>query len=116
MRKIRRLAAALFLLMFLLPLSLLAQDRTLTGKVLADGTNAPMQGVTIRVKGTSRFTQTDAQGNFSISVRPGETRQLSHVGYEAIDIKPGAGNTVAVFFFSSVVFLGAVSFSLLLLL
>lgn len=96
MRKIIRLIAALLLLLFLLPPALWAQERTISGTVLSDGSKAPLEGVTVRVKGTSRFTQTNAQGEFSIRVNPGETLEISYVGYEATTVKPGNGNTVAV--------------------
>ncbi|MET0392708.1 MAG: SusC/RagA family TonB-linked outer membrane protein [Chitinophagaceae bacterium] len=96
MRKMIRLLATLCLLLFLLPTTLLAQERTITGTILDDGSKAPMEGVTVRVKGTSRSAQTDAQGRFSIRLNPGETLELSYVGYETTTVRPGAGNTVAV--------------------
>jgi TonB-linked SusC/RagA family outer membrane protein len=95
MRKILRLFVASCLLMLLMPANLLAQERTITGTVLSDDNKSPLQGVTIRVKGTKRFTQTDANGKFTIKMNPGETLQISYVGYEGTDVKPGEGNTVA---------------------
>lgn len=96
MRKILHSFVALLLLMLLLPPAIMAQERTVTGTVLSDDSKSPMQGVTIRVKGTKRFVQTDVNGKFTIKLNPGETLQLSYVGYEGIDVKPGEGNTVAV--------------------
>jgi TonB-linked SusC/RagA family outer membrane protein len=96
MRKILHSFVAVLLLVLLLPPALEAQERTITGTILSDDSKSPMQGVTIRVKGTKRFVQTDANGKFTIKVNPGETLQLSYVGYEAMDVKPGDGNTVAV--------------------
>lgn len=96
MRKIFRVLVASLLVIFLLPAALHAQQRTITGTVLSDDDKTPLAGVTIRVRGTQRQTQTDANGNFSISVNPGETLQLSYVGYEAQDVRPGSGNTIAV--------------------
>ncbi len=96
MRKILQAFAAFFLLLFFLAPDAMAQERTISGKVLADDSKSPLQGVTIRVKGTRRFAQTDANGNFSIRVNPGETLQISYVGYESSEIKPGEGATVAV--------------------
>ena len=96
MRKILRLFVACCLLMLLMPANLLAQERTITGTVLSDDNKSPLQGVTIRVKGTKRFTQTDANGKFTIKMNPGESLQISYVGYEGADVKPGEGNTVAV--------------------
>ena len=96
MRKFLRLFVALCLMTFLLPPNLIAQERTVTGTVLSDDNKSPLQGVTIRVKGSKRFTQTDADGKFSIKMNPGETLEISYVGYEATNVKPGDGNTVSV--------------------
>lgn len=96
MGKSLRLLVAFLLMVLLLPPALQAQQRTITGTVLSDDNKTPLAGVTIRVKGTNRSTQTDANGNFSIQVNAGETLQASYVGYEAQDIKPGAGNTVGI--------------------
>jgi TonB-linked SusC/RagA family outer membrane protein len=96
MRKMIRLTTVLLLLISLLPSLLLAQERTITGTVLSDNNKTPLAGVTIRVKGTKRSVLTDANGNFSIKVNAGETLQLTYVGHEPQDVKPGDGNTVAV--------------------
>lgn len=96
MRKILRLLVALSLMILVLPPALQAQQRTITGTVLSEDNKTPLSGVNIRVKGTRRFTQTDANGKFSIQVNPGETLQLSYVGYEPQDVKPGEGNTIGI--------------------
>ncbi|MBN8673500.1 MAG: SusC/RagA family TonB-linked outer membrane protein [Chitinophagales bacterium] len=96
MRKILHSFIAICLLLLVLPPSVMAQEKTITGTVLSDENKSPLQGVTIRVKGTKRFTQTDVNGKFTIKVNPGETLQLSYVGHDAIEVKPGDGSTVAV--------------------
>ena len=96
MRKILRLLVALSMIILLLPPALHAQQRTITGTVLSDDNKTPLAGVTIRVKGTRRITQTDANGKFTIQVNAGETLELSHVGYAPQDVKPGDGNTVGI--------------------
>ncbi len=93
MRKILRLFVGLLLVMIMLSPALQAQQRTITGSVLSD-TGSPLQGVTIKVKGTQRFTETDDKGNFTIQAGPGETLQFSFVGYEVQEMKPGTGNTL----------------------
>jgi TonB-linked SusC/RagA family outer membrane protein len=95
MRKFFRLAIV-YLLMLLVPSLLKAQERTISGTVLSEGNQSPLQGVTIRVRGTSKVSQTDANGNFTIRVNPGEVLQVSYVGYEPKEIAPGAGNSVAI--------------------
>ncbi|MBL7743599.1 MAG: SusC/RagA family TonB-linked outer membrane protein [Chitinophagaceae bacterium] len=96
MRKILRLLVALSLMILVLPPALQAQQRTITGTVLSEDNKTPLSGVNIRVKGTRRFTQTDANGKFSIQVSAGETLQISYVGYEPQDVKPGEGNTIGI--------------------
>ena len=96
MRKILQLFLTLSLMLLLLPPALQAQERTVTGTILSEDNKTPLSGVTIRVKGTRRVVQTDADGKFSIKVNAGETLQVSYVGYETQDVKPGDGNTMGI--------------------
>ena len=96
MRRSLQLLFTLSLVFLLLPAAVQAQERTITGTVVSDDNKTPLSGVTIRVKGTRKITQTDANGKFTIKVLPGETLQLSYVGYETTDVKPGDGATVGV--------------------
>src|SRR5687767_7915543 len=96
MRKILQFFVLVSLMLFLLPPTLMAQERTITGTILSDDTKTPLNGVTVRVKGTRRIVQTDASGRFSIRVNPGETLQFSYVGYEATEVKPGDGGTMSI--------------------
>lgn len=79
-------------LFFLIPVALLAQDKTIKGKVTDEG-GSPLQGVNILAQGTKKGVQTDAGGNFSISVAGSGTVDLvvSSVGY-ATKIVTVAGN------------------------
>ncbi len=95
MRKALQLVAAFLLMAIFLPHISHAQERIVTGTVLSDD-KTPLSGVTIRVKGTRRITQTDANGHFSISVSPGETLQATYVGFEPQDIKPGTATSIAI--------------------
>ncbi|MEO7923131.1 MAG: TonB-dependent receptor [Chitinophagaceae bacterium] len=91
MRKFLQLFLALSLMLILLPPALQAQERTVSGTIISEDNKTPLSGVTIRVKGTRRIVQTDANGKFSIKVNPGETLQVSYVGYQTVDIKPDGG-------------------------
>lgn len=95
MRKIARLLVAFSLVLFALPGVIIAQQRTFTGTVLSNDNKLPLEGVTIRVKGTDRLTQTNANGIFTITVNTGETLELSYVGYESLDVVP-AGNSTTI--------------------
>ena len=96
MRKILQLFLSLSLMLLLLPPAVQAQERTITGTILSEDNKTPLSGVTVRVKGTRRIVQTDAEGKFSIKVNPGETLQVSYVGYETSDVKVGDGNTLGI--------------------
>lgn len=96
MRRILQMLFALTMVFLLLPAAVQAQERTVTGTIVSDDNKTPLSGVTIRVKGTRRIVTTDANGKFSIKMVPGETLQISYVGYETTDVKPGDGATVGV--------------------
>jgi TonB-linked SusC/RagA family outer membrane protein len=96
MRKILHVLLAFTLFLLVLPNTMQAQERTVTGTILSEDSKSPLQGVTIRVKGTRRIAQTDANGKFSIKVNSDEVLQISSVGYETTDIKIGAGSTLAI--------------------
>src|SRR5690349_15311017 len=95
MRKILQLFFVLSLGLLLLPSFVQAQERTVTGTILSEDNKSPLAGVTIRVKGTRRIVTTDANGRFTIKMNPGETLQVSYVGYTTSEVKPD-GNTVGV--------------------
>ncbi len=59
---------------------LIAQDLTVTGTV-ADENNVPIPGANVVVLNTTRGTQTDFDGNYSIAVSNGEVLQFSYIGY-----------------------------------
>jgi TonB-linked SusC/RagA family outer membrane protein len=95
MRKFRFVLAILSLFLLWTP-DMYAQQRTISGTILAEENQSPLSGVTIRVKGTRRVAQTDANGKFSIQVTDGETLQISYVGYVTQDIKVGSNTTLGI--------------------
>jgi len=96
MRKVLQILLVCSLLLLLLPPALQAQERTVTGTILSDDNKTPLSGVTVKVKGTKRITQTDANGKFSIKMNPGEVLQLTYVGYQTTDFKPGDAAAVGI--------------------
>ncbi|TSD67556.1 mucoidy inhibitor MuiA family protein [Inquilinus sp. KBS0705] len=57
-----------------------------TGRVFDPADNSAIVGVSIRVKGTSIGTQTDAAGNYSLQVPAGNPMlEYSYIGYESVD-------------------------------
>lgn len=95
MRKILQLFFTCMVMLLLIPPAVEAQDRTITGTILSED-KTPLSGVTVRVKGTRRFAQTDGNGKFSIKANPGETLQVTYVGYQAYDVKVGDGAEVGI--------------------
>lgn len=59
--------------------------KTVIGTVV-DGQNLPLPGVNVVVKGTTRGTQTDFDGKYSIKVNPNEQLAFSFVGYKSTTV------------------------------
>ncbi|WP_286843214.1 MULTISPECIES: SusC/RagA family TonB-linked outer membrane protein [Sphingobacterium] len=64
------------------------------GKVL-DAAGKPISGVNIAVKGTSKGTQSDASGNFTLDAKSGDVLVVSSIGYKAKEVTV-SGATVSV--------------------
>ncbi|WDF55270.1 SusC/RagA family TonB-linked outer membrane protein [Mucilaginibacter sp. KACC 22063] len=63
-----------------------AQNRTITGTVIAKEDGLPIPGVTVVVKGTAIGTQTNANGNFTLSNVPANAViTFSSIGYGTIE-------------------------------
>ena len=71
-----------------------AGSREITGTV-TDG-SAPFPGVNVVVKGTSRGTQTDFDGNYKIEVSEGDVLVFSYVGYATREIPVGTASRLDV--------------------
>ncbi|WP_343559045.1 TonB-dependent receptor [Sphingobacterium sp.] len=65
------------------------QLETIKGKI-TDPSGAPLNGVTVKVKGTNKVTQTDNSGNFSIEAKNGAMLVISSIGFATVEV---AGNT-----------------------
>ena len=73
-----------------------AQRRTVVGTVKS-ADNTPIVGATVTVRGTTLSTQTDGDGNFSISVPEGRnTLTVTSVGYDATDMNISNQTNVSV--------------------
>jgi len=76
-------------LLMMLPASLLAQNKTLTGKI-TDANGNPIAGVSIVVKQTTQGTATDAEGKFKLIVPANATIIISSTGFKSQTIKADA--------------------------
>ena len=76
-----RFLPVFFIGFFLIPFLGLAQEKTISGKVI-DMARMPISDVSVVVKGAKNGTATDASGNFSLSVTDSNsTLVVSSVGY-----------------------------------
>src|SRR5882757_10078870 len=85
----------LILLSFLVaPFALLAQQKTITGHV-TDSRKAPLQGVSILIKGTSHGATTDADGQFTLKdIAPTSVLIFSSTGFQNQEIPVKDKNTI----------------------
>ncbi len=65
----------------LVNLQLFAQDTYSVSGTVKDANNVPIPGANVIVLNTTRGTQTDFDGNFSLTVSSGEALQFSYIGY-----------------------------------
>jgi hypothetical protein len=73
----------LSVLMVLLPLSLAAQNRTVSGTVKDQGGD-PLVGASVIVQGTSRGTMTGTDGSFQIQASDKENLVVSFIGFKDV--------------------------------
>ena len=90
----RFMLMALFL--FSVSLAALAQNKTITGKIMDSNDGSPLVGATVAAKGTGKAVVTDASGRYSIEL-PSSVTQLtiSYAGFTTIDVSV-SGSTVDV--------------------
>jgi TonB-linked SusC/RagA family outer membrane protein len=72
-----------------------------TGRVIGSDDKLPIVGATVRVKGTTTGTQTDVNGQFTLSVSPGNVLQVSYLGYTPQEVTVGSSNNISIVLQSS---------------
>src|ERR1035437_7541973 len=86
----------LFLFLFSVSVNVFAQGSFVSGKVTGPSGES-LAGVSILVKGTSRGTSTDNNGNFSLNVTdPNATLIVSYVGFQTMEVNLAGQNTITV--------------------
>ncbi len=77
--------------------TLLAQQKIVSGKITDATSGQPIVGATVAAKGTTAATQTNSEGDFSITV-PGGTQKLtiSSIGFAPKEVSIGAESTINV--------------------
>jgi TonB-linked SusC/RagA family outer membrane protein len=84
------LSKVLFSMFFvLIGIQVLAQDRTVSGRVTASDDGSGIPGASVSVKGTSKGATSDADGNYKITVSGSAVITVSSVGFISQDITVG---------------------------
>jgi TonB-linked SusC/RagA family outer membrane protein len=86
----------LSLLGVIMSFAVMAQGKKITGKVTSSDDGSGLPGVTVQVKGTSKGSQTDVDGNYSIEAATGSTLVFSFVGMQTQEVKLGSQSVVNV--------------------
>src|SRR5664279_3583768 len=79
----------LFLFALLLPSAFIIAQTSVTGKVTDAKSGTPVAGASVRVGSTKSGTVTNAEGVFSIQVKPGDKLEISFIGYKSQTVTPG---------------------------
>ena len=69
---------------------------TIKGKIVESGSNESLIGATVVVEGTTIGTVSDFNGDFSLSVSPGDQKiSVSYIGYitQELSVKVSEGKT-----------------------
>ena len=86
----------IFLLLFSTIINNLnAQDKVINGKV-SDENNEGLPGATIIIKGTTKGTVTDIEGNFQLDVDKNDIIEISFSGYEKQEISVTGKNSFSI--------------------
>ena len=86
----------LLFLFLLLPLSIFAQSK-ISGVVLDAGSNQPMPGVNVIVRGASNSTTTDFDGKFQLNgLKKGDVIEVSFIGYKTETVSYSGQSSVTV--------------------
>lgn len=81
---------SVFFVLFLGIYSSFAQQKTVRGTITTAEDGQPLPGASVIIEGTSRGTQTDFDGNFSIEASSTETLLISYVGFKNLRKKIGS--------------------------
>ena len=72
-----------------------AQEKTISGNVV-DSNGVPLPGVSVIIVGTTTGTQTDFDGNYSISASQGQVLRYSYLGQKTVERTVGASSIINV--------------------
>lgn len=85
-----------WLLALLLCLPAMAQNGTVSGRVISSDDGSALPGVSVQIKGTNQGTTTDADGNYRINGAANRTLVFSFIGFVNQEVAAGNRSTVNV--------------------
>ena len=86
----------LMVLVSFLTLGIWAQNKNVTGQV-TDEAGAPLEGVSVIIKGNSKGTQTNKEGKFVISIpASGSVVNFSYIGYKSVTKSVNSSDVILV--------------------
>lgn len=95
-RQMRKILLGSWLLSLLFCMPVLAQDVAVSGRVTSSDDGSTLPGVSVQVKGTTRGTTTDADGNYRINAPSSGRLTFSFIGYAVQEVAIGNKSTVDV--------------------
>ena len=93
---LRRSFWFIFTLCLLAFVGVQAQDRSITGVVIGSDDNAGIPGVSIKVMGTNKGTNSSANGQFTVSASTNSVLEFSMIGYTSKSVTVGNQSTLKV--------------------
>ncbi|WP_443945006.1 SusC/RagA family TonB-linked outer membrane protein [Pedobacter sp. AW1-32] len=85
----KKLVLGLFMFLFCGLNQIMAQNKTVTGKVVGSSDGLPLPGVSVLIKGTKKATSTSADGKFAISASPNDVLQFTYIGFVTKEMTVG---------------------------
>ena len=70
--------------------------KKITGRIVISPGDKPLAGASVAIKGSSRGTQTNNDGQYSISAQEADVLVISYVGYAPQEVKVGKRNVIDV--------------------
>ncbi|MBD2704556.1 TonB-dependent receptor [Spirosoma sp. BT702] len=92
----RKLLLSTWLLTVLFCLPVLAQDVAISGRVTSTEDGTPLPGVSVQLKGTTRGTTTDSEGNYRINAPVNGRLVFSYIGFALLESAIGNQSTINV--------------------
>ncbi|KDN54219.1 SusC/RagA family TonB-linked outer membrane protein [Flavobacterium seoulense] len=80
-----------FILVLFLSTTTYAQEKLIKGKII-DESGLPVPGASLVIKGTTKGSTTDMDGNYSISAKPGDVIVFTYLGYKTVEEKVTEAN------------------------